>query len=90
MPVYEFQCSACGPFDVRRGMREATDPSHCPACGQLSHRVYTVPGGRSPGSLLSSTSRRDAARIDRARGGEPVVTGPPSGRRLPLVRQHRH
>jgi putative FmdB family regulatory protein len=90
MPMYEFHCSACGPFDVRRGMRDATAPAYCPGCGQRSRRVYTVPGARAPGGLLSSASRQEASRIDRARTGEPVVTGPPSGRRLPQARQHGH
>lgn len=89
MPVYEFRCPACGPFDARREMREATRPASCPSCGQVSRRVYTAPGVRSRVGPLASASRADAARIDRARSGEPVVTSGPTGRRLP-VRAHRH
>ena len=90
MPVYEFHCPHCGPFDARREMRQATDPAPCPCCAQPSRRVYTVPGGRSPAGPLAAAGRVDAARVDRARSGEPVVSGPPTGRRLPRPPAHRH
>ncbi len=90
MPVYAFSCPDCGPFDARREMGQVTHPAPCPSCAQPSRRRYTVPGGRSPAGPLAAAGRADAARVDRARSGEPVVTGPPTGRRPARPTAHRH
>jgi putative FmdB family regulatory protein len=90
VPVYEFDCPDCGRFDTQRQMREATTPIACPSCEQPSRRVYTAPGIRSRTGPLAGAGRLDAARIDRARTGEPVITGPPAGRRVPQAAPHRH
>jgi putative FmdB family regulatory protein len=90
VPTYEFHCPDCGSFDAQRPMGRATDPAPCPACAEPSRRVYTPPGTRRALGPLSGAGRREAARIDRARTGEPVVTGPPGGRRLPRRAPHPH
>lgn len=89
MPVYEFDCPACGRFDARRDMQAATRPADCPSCGEASRRIYTAPGVRSRVGPMALASRTDAARIDRARSGEPSITSAPAGRRLPAG-AHRH
>jgi putative FmdB family regulatory protein len=88
VPLYEFHCASCGPFELRRDMQEAADAAACPACAQPAGRRYTT--GRSPVGPVRGASRADRARFDRARSGEPVVTGPPSGRRLPRSSGHAH
>lgn len=90
MPVYAFSCPDCGPFDESRTMGRALEPAPCPSCAQPSRRVYTVPGGRSPAGPLALAGRSDAARVERARSGEPVITGPATGRRLPRAAAHQH
>ena len=90
MPLYEFRCPDCGPFDLRRDMRDAAATAPCPSCGRSAGRHYGVGVGRSPTGALRDAGRADRARLDRARSGEPVVTGPPSGRRLPRAGGHRH
>lgn len=90
MPVYAFHCPGCGPFDRRRAMSEATEAAPCPSCHGPGRRVYTAPGVRSARGRLAAAVRGDAARVDWARTGEPVVTGPPAGHRLPHATSHRH
>jgi putative FmdB family regulatory protein len=90
VPLYEFRCSTCGPFDLRRTMQEATQAAHCPSCTQPAQRLYSVSGGRPSTGALLGADTRDRARVDRARSGEPVITGPPSGRRFPRTRGHHH
>src|SRR3990170_8045747 len=40
MPIYEYYCASCdGIFEVRRSMREASDPVPCPACDRDGQRI---------------------------------------------------
>lgn len=90
MPLYEFRCADCGPFDLRRDMADAAATAPCPSCARPAPRRYGVGVGPAPGGGLRGAGRADRARVDRARTGEPAVTGPPSGRRLPRPGGHRH
>ena len=90
MPLYEFRCPDCGPFDLRSDMADAAATAPCPACSRPAARRYSVGAGRPPAGALRDAGRADRARADRARSGEPIVTGPPSGRRLPRPGGHRH
>lgn len=83
MPRYEYRCDSCGPFDEHRSMDRATAPAPCPDCSAPARRAYTAPGGRSRTGILGAASGSDRARIDRARSGQPMRTGAPSGPRLP-------
>jgi putative FmdB family regulatory protein len=51
MPLYEYECGACGPdlpFSAWRSMAERSLPAPCPACGTLADRVLSAcAGGRS-------------------------------------------
>ena len=42
MPLYEFRCQSCGPFDLRRDMQDAADTASCPRCNQPARRVYSL------------------------------------------------
>lgn len=82
MPLYAFTCAACGPFEERRPLSAASDPTCCPRCQQLGQRIYTPPGlVRTPASLRSALGREEQS------AHEPeVATGPVSslpGRPLP-------
>jgi putative FmdB family regulatory protein len=33
MPIYDYECHTCGPFDAMRPMAQFRDPCACPACG---------------------------------------------------------
>jgi putative FmdB family regulatory protein len=52
MPVYQFLCHTCGPFERWRPFEEAADPILCPVCQRGAKRVYTAPGfSRVPPAL---------------------------------------
>ena len=90
MPLYEFRCPQCGPFDLRRDMQDVADAAVCPSCDHPARRVYPVSGGRPWQGPLCDAGKADRARVERARSGEPVITGPPSGRRFPRRSGHHH
>ena len=39
MPVYEYACADCGPFEAIERMSQCTEPNNCPVCGASSPRV---------------------------------------------------
>lgn len=47
MPVYEFHCDSCGPFERHRSFAESSDPTLCPGCEGESRRVYSMPNFNS-------------------------------------------
>jgi len=55
MPVYEFFCETCGPFESRRSFEEASNPMRCPLCDGVVRRVYSLPGlVKTPSALASA------------------------------------
>ena len=90
MPLYEFRCPQCGPFDLRRGMQDVAHAAVCPSCDQPARRVYAVSACRRSTGPLRDATKADRARVERARSGEPVITGPPAGRRVSRPRGHQH
>lgn len=86
MPVYEFICNDCGPFEQRRSFAEAGDPIVCPSCGREARRVYSIPNTRRMPAALSSA-------MDRAEKSarEPEVARRPAGGVRPRgAHQHGH
>lgn len=43
MPLYDYSCTACGPFRQWRGMDESGNPAACPQCGECSPRLVQAP-----------------------------------------------
>ena len=39
MPIYEYMCESCGPFEEMRAMARHADPYECPGCGTMAPRV---------------------------------------------------
>ena len=74
VPIYDFVCDACGPFEQWRDSASAGDPLRCSACGASARRVYGAPLVRSPGDPFASASRAVRARVERSHTGEPVVS----------------
>lgn len=54
MPVYNYICETCGPFEAMAPMAKFSDPCDCPSCGAVSERALTMPQL----STVSSTNRR--------------------------------
>ena len=44
MPVYEFRCPGCGPFDLQRSMHVDSDAASCPTCARAAPRSYAIGG----------------------------------------------
>jgi putative FmdB family regulatory protein len=85
VPLYEFACTPCGPFEVVRPMAEATSPARCPACGGEARRIFTPPGL----ALLARPVRR-ALDTEEKSAHEPSVVSRKSGRPLPHLHGHGH
>ena len=41
MPIYQFECDACGRFDAMRSIADRNLPHLCPQCGTQTTRVVT-------------------------------------------------
>ncbi|MDO9407826.1 zinc ribbon domain-containing protein [Patulibacter sp.] len=69
MPLYDFRCATCGPFEERRSIAESSGTATCVACGADAVRVYRSPaigGQRSATGLADAVddrSRHDPARV---------------------------
>ena len=74
MPVYDFVCDDCGPFEQRRSLAEAGDPMACPRCGKEARRVYSMPNTkRMPAGLSKAMDRAEKS------AHEPEVVRRPAG-----------
>jgi len=43
MPLYEFRCETCGPFEQWRTLAEVGMPMLCPSCQAVAKRVFSPP-----------------------------------------------
>eukprot|EP01031_Cornospumella_fuschlensis_P046618 gene46618-57086_t len=69
MPVYAFECSACGEdFVLLRSIAERSAPAPCPACRQEAQRLISAPNL----ALMNPHGRR-AATINERSQHEPRV-----------------
>ncbi|MEU8684471.1 FmdB family zinc ribbon protein [Streptomyces sp. NPDC048611] len=79
MATYEYQCSRCGPFEVKLAIGTAPGTYGCPVCAGAARRVFSSPG-------LTVTPHAVAAlhdREERAREAPAVVSEVPPGKRVP-------
>ncbi len=78
VPIYDFVCEDCGPFEQRRSFAEAGEPMACPSCEREARRVFSMPNTRSMPTALSGA-------MDRAEKSayEPTVVRQPAGSTLP-------
>ena len=60
MPIYEFLCETCGPFEYWRSFEEVGNPMLCPACKAIARRVYSLPGlVKTPPALANARLRAE-------------------------------
>ncbi len=71
MPIYEFLCEACGPFEERLSFSESAHSAPCPSCHQASRRVYSMPGVSS-----ASQAEKEARALGETGAGPQVVKRP--------------
>ncbi|MEL7026096.1 MAG: zinc ribbon domain-containing protein [Pseudomonadota bacterium] len=43
MPVYNYHCDACGPFEAVAPIAKFADPCQCPSCEAVAPRALAVP-----------------------------------------------
>lgn len=67
MPVYEYSCPDCGPFELWRDHRESGAETSCPECGGGARRVYSAP------AVSDRTGARGELRRRMERGAEPQI-----------------
>jgi putative FmdB family regulatory protein len=75
MPVYDFECTACGPFTVMRSVAARDLPLHCPDCGASVSRMISAPAL----ALMTGTQRIAHATNERAAHEPRQTSGHPSG-----------
>ena len=74
MPIYEYRCDGCGPFEERLSFGEAGEAAACPGCGAEAGRVYTMPNTkRTPAGLSKAMDRAEKS------AHEPEVERRPAG-----------
>lgn len=77
MPIYAFECAACGHrFDRLQRLSDA-DPTDCPDCGAAQvRRQLTAPSFRLAGSGWYETDFKKDGRRNLADGGETKPAAP--------------
>lgn len=79
MPVYDYDCDACGPFTALRPMAECRDPCVCAACGAAAPRaILSAPSlaGMDPARRRAlASNERDATSQRPAKAAHPAGCG---------------
>jgi len=71
MPIYAFQCQACGHAFERLQKLSDADPTHCPACGEEQvRRQLTAPTFRLAGGGWYETDFKKDGKRNLAEKGE--------------------
>jgi putative FmdB family regulatory protein len=68
MPIYEFECTDHGAFELTRPMAQVREPALCPDCGELGKRLLSAPN-LATGSAVG----RRAAAINERSQHEPRI-----------------
>jgi putative FmdB family regulatory protein len=84
MPLYDFFCDSCGPYEVQRTVSAAPDPAPCPACRADGRRVF-----HPPGIVRTPAGMRRARDLEESSAHEPSLTARPEGRPLHVHAPHR-
>ncbi len=69
MPLYDYQCPHCGPFDDLQPVSAASEPAACPYCGTDSPRMI-----RAPQVLGMDASLRTAYSVNEKSRHEPMFS----------------
>ncbi len=71
MPLYDYLCGDCGPFDALRPMALSAEPEPCPGCGASAPRVILT----APALACVSAGRRNAIETNEKSRERPMNTG---------------
>ena len=74
MPIYGYDCEACGPFTDMQPMSRASEPMPCPECGEAAPRSVSAPfiANMDPNNRIAHQRNEKSA-------NEPRVSGKPGG-----------
>ncbi|MEY2341223.1 zinc ribbon domain-containing protein [Acidithiobacillus sp. IBUN Pt1247-S3] len=70
MPLYEFECTRCGSFQLLRPMNERNENCSCPSCGNLVSRIAIS----APALSLLSKQQRSAHATNEKSRHEPSMS----------------
>ena len=70
MPVYDYNCAKCGPFESSRPMKESSEPAACPQCAALTARVLVAPSL----NLMQASTRKAEIRNEKSANAPEVVS----------------
>ncbi|MEL6492402.1 MAG: zinc ribbon domain-containing protein [Cyanobacteria bacterium J06634_6] len=66
MPLYDYDCKRCGPFEIWHRMSETSTPRACPECDDVSTRIFTAPNiSLGSGSLMKKVGLPDPRIVKR-------------------------
>ena len=68
MPIYEFECTTHGTFELTRPMAQVREPAECPECGAPAKRLLSAPN-LATGSAIG----RRAAAVNERSQHEPRI-----------------
>jgi putative FmdB family regulatory protein len=60
MPLYDYECTACGPFTEFGSMAAFAAPQACPTCGAASGRNLMASPSLKPEPVSTATALRRA------------------------------
>ena len=66
MPLYDYNCDRCGPFEVWHKMADTAVPRNCPECTVVASRIFTAPNiSLGSGSLLNKVGSSEPRLVKR-------------------------
>ncbi len=68
MPIYEYLCSACGPFTAERPMAQFAQPQDCAGCGEAAPRALLT----APAFAGMDAGRRRAGAVNERSANAPT------------------
>ena len=83
MPLYDFQCRACGAvIEAELPMADATTSQICPVCGNPAERIFSMP------KLLFKADPRDVTPVWHKHDGYSHAHAPRRGRHRNPSEEH--
>ena len=90
MPIYDYSCLQCGPYEVYQSIKAYDGRDACPGCGSVGNRIFTptlIIGASvespeyNPGLGCVVKNKTHRAEICKARGLEEIGNEKPSSMR---------
>ncbi len=73
MPLYEYQCDTCGPFEQWHTLSEVGKPVTCSTCeGESTRRIYSPPSVMLNSSLRLKAENSEPTLVSRSKDREPT------------------